>query len=89
MLHPARNGSFRMSKPSLSSSRGCGALPKLGFCDHAKDQFAHFPADWLPSNRLSGARDPTPSTAETLPDAERTTVSGVTRINDFFQPYRW
>src|ERR1017187_6924283 len=43
-----------MSKPSLRRS------PRWVLRDHAKDQLAHFPADWFSSDRLSSSRDPTP-----------------------------
>src|SRR5271169_4479684 len=58
---PARNGSFRDVESQLEQLPvDARRSPRRVLSNHPKDQLAHFPADWLPSNRLLGARDPTP-----------------------------
>ena len=69
-LHPARNRSFRDVETQLEQLPvDAGRSPSWVFCDHAKDQFAHFPADWFSSNRLSERARSNSSTAESQPDA--------------------
>ena len=59
--HPARNRSFRDVESQLEQlPADAGCSPAWVFCDHTEDQLAHFPADWLPSNRMARTRDPAP-----------------------------
>ena len=60
-FHPARNGSFRDVETQLEQlSVDAGCSPRWVLRDHAKDQLAHFSADWFSSDCLSSSRDPTP-----------------------------
>src|SRR5271166_2851550 len=60
-LHPPRNRSFRDVESQLEQLPvDASCSPSRVFCDHAEDKLTHFPADWLSSNRLVCARDPTP-----------------------------
>ena len=60
-LQPARNRSFRDFETQLEQFPvNAGRSPSWVLSDHAKDQVAHFPADWLPSHHLSSSRDPAP-----------------------------
>src|ERR1019366_1655575 len=59
--NPARNGSFRDVETQLEQlPMDTRRSPRWVLRDHAKDQLAHFPADWFSSDRLSSSRDPTP-----------------------------
>src|SRR5664279_3874176 len=58
---PARNRSFRDVETQLEQLPvDAGRSPGWVFCDHAKDQVAHFPTDWFSSHHLSSSRDPVP-----------------------------
>src|SRR5664279_399037 len=59
--NPARNGSFRDVETQLEQLPvDARRSPPWVLRDHAKDQLAHFPADWFSSDRLSSSRDPAP-----------------------------
>src|SRR5271165_377465 len=54
--HPARNRSFRDNKSQLEQLVvDAWRSPSWVLSNHAKDQVAHFPADWFSSDRLSSS----------------------------------
>jgi hypothetical protein len=66
--HPAQDGTFRnIEAKHLQFSMNAWRTPSPVLSDHAKDEFAQFPADAFPSHALSMPREPRPIQLEPCP----------------------